>query len=130
MKLAFSIVLGGALGTLLRYGFGLLHPPGANGFPWATWGVNALGCFLFGLVLALLEKSFLLPPSVGQVLLTGMLGGFTTFSSFVAETRSLFSRGSWHLAVFNLVGEILVGLIAIYIGLSLGEWLIGLIRTR
>ena len=81
------VALGGVIGSLARYGLAEAVPHGATGFPWATFVTNVLGCFAIGVLLAQLTPRHhpLLRPFLG----TGILGGFTTFSTFAVDTEKL-----------------------------------------
>ncbi len=93
--------LGGFIGCILRYLVNLLAPKllGAQ-FPYATLIVNTLGAFLIGLVLTLGENR--ISPEAKVFLVTGILGGFTTFSAFSYETLSLFSAGNYGAGLLNI----------------------------
>jgi len=120
------IMLGGALGTSLRYGVGrLLDIKLRDGIPLCTVTVNVVGCLVFGLVWALVRERLPIDEMVGRVLLTGFMGGFTTFSSFIFETESLLIDGRWKLAAANIVLQILAGLLALALGLKLGGLVTG-----
>lgn len=116
------IALAGAVGTLARYGvtLGLARAIGDR-FPWGTFAVNLLGCALFGLVLALVRDRAKLGPEAGTVLLVGFMGGFTTFSSFVADSQSLWASGRPLVAVANVLGQNALGLVGFLLGGSLGR---------
>jgi len=117
------IMLGGALGTSLRYGVGrLLDIKLRDGIPLCTVTVNVVGCLVFGLVWAVVRERLQIDEMVGRVLLTGFMGGFTTFSSFIFETQSLLIDGRWKLAAANILLQILAGLLALALGLKLGAW--------
>lgn len=111
------VALGGALGSLARYGVQVaavrLLP---DGFPYGTFIVNAVGCAIFGLLLGIGEGRALLTPPVRAFCLVGVLGGFTTFSSYSAETVTLLRAGAWTLALINAGGQVVVGLAAVAIG--------------
>ncbi len=108
-KLILLVGAGGGIGTILRYlvfrwlGFSL------NGFPLSTFFVNLLGCFLIGVCWAVMagEKQFM--PRL--FFITGMLGGFTTFSSFGLETFQLLQNGKWKLALVYVLSSNILGLI-------------------
>jgi len=120
------IMLGGALGTSLRYGVGrLLDIKLRDGIPLCTVTVNVVGCLVFGLVWALVRERLQIDEMVGRVLLTGFMGGFTTFSSFIFETESLLIDGRWKLAAANILLQILAGLLALALGLKLGGLVTG-----
>jgi CrcB protein len=81
------IALGGVGGSLARYGLAEAIPHAVGSFPWATFATNVLGCFLIGVLLALLTP--LSHPLLRPFLGTGILGGFTTFSTFAVDTARL-----------------------------------------
>ncbi len=116
--------LGGFLGSVLRYGAGglaqRLAPFGAA-FPAGTLAVNALGSLLIGLLGALAESRGLFGPGARLALFIGLLGGFTTFSSFSFETLQLARAGQWLLAGLNVGAQLLLGLGAVWLGWVLGR---------
>jgi fluoride exporter len=99
LQQAVAVALGGAAGAVARFGcVGLCHQMGW-GVPWVIMGVNALGCFAFGVLHGALAYS-----TLGRaVVLTGLLGGFTTFSSYVFEAHQQPSPWVW-LVLSPLVG--------------------------
>lgn len=111
------VALGGALGAVSRYGVSLaavrLFGPGV---PVGTWVANAVGCVLVGFVVALAPSE-----RVRLAVVVGGLGGFTTFSSYSAETLALWSAGRPGLAAANAVGSVVVGLAGAAAGLMLGR---------
>jgi len=118
------ICAGGAVGTGARYLFSTAMTRAFGNFPFGTLGVNVIGSFLAGLLMVLaLERSVL---SLDQrlVLVTGVLGGFTTYSSFNYETLHLAQSGAGMLAVVNvaltLVACLLAGIAGIWLGRTLG----------
>ncbi len=120
----FYVFIGGGLGAVCRYGVTTAVGMLLGGmFPWGTLIVNLVGSLLMGLVLGALlplAKSLqLLPESLRVLLTVGFLGGFTTFSSFSMETLTLLRGDSFFLAAVNVVGSIVLGLAAAYIGYQL-----------
>jgi fluoride exporter len=105
-------MLGGVIGSLLRWLVGLLLPPGAGGLPWAIFAANASGCLVIGLYAALTgpDGRLFVGPRMRQFVMTGICGGYTTFSGFSLETLQLVSSGDVHSA-------------ALYVALSLASWL-------
>ena len=108
---------GGALGASARYLLGawiltLLGP----GFPWATFLINVSGSFLIGAVLGLVQTG-VLPTGARPFLAVGVFGGYTTFSSFSYETLSLISKGDYAPALLYSLGQVVLGLAAVYAGL-------------
>jgi CrcB protein len=116
--------LGGFLGSVLRYGAGglaqRLAPYGAA-FPTGTLVVNALGSLCIGLLGALAESRGLFGPGARLALFIGLLGGFTTFSTFSFETLQLARAGQWLLAGLNVGAQLLLGLGAVWLGWMLGR---------
>lgn len=125
MQPLLTICLGGALGSGARYLVGLwaVAAFGAT-FPYGTLIVNTLGSFLIGIVMALGVDLSVIPPSWRLFLATGVMGGFTTYSSFNYETLELVRSGAWGLAACNvfstLAAAALAGLLGAYVGARFG----------
>lgn len=117
-----GLFLAGGCGTLLRYGLSSLvqRQAGLN-FPWGTFAVNLLGCFLFGLAWSVFEGRLEVSRDVRAVVLVGFLGGFTTFSSFAFESAGLIREGAWLAASGQLVGQNAGGILLLFAGLALGR---------
>lgn len=120
-----AAALGGALGALARFGVAraLPHPPGA--WPWATLTVNVTGCLVIGVLLAVLLARFPGHPWLRPFLVTGVLGGYTTYSTFAVDTVQLADAGSWGTAAAYLVASVVGGVIAVVVGLGLGRAVVG-----
>lgn len=120
MMASLWIALGSALGGIARY---LLSTAVAErfgeSFPWGTLAVNILGSLLIGLLAGLTDPSsrMLVPPAMRQFLIIGLMGGFTTFSSFSLQTLNLLRDGELLLAVANVLGSVLLCLVAAALGL-------------
>lgn len=113
------IAFGGALGTLIRYAMSTLNQRGILGsLPLGTLIVNVTGSFLIGLVWGLSER-YAMSPTLRLFLMVGVLGGYTTFSSFSLETLTLVRNSQYVMAMLNTVGAIVMGLAAV----SVGYWL-------
>jgi CrcB protein len=122
----FLIMLGGALGSYLRYCVGRWcgDQPWGQSFPFGTLIVNVAGSFLLGLAaVVILER--LAPEHQGWFLLigTGFCGGLTTFSTFELETFKLVRDGSWWYALANVGGSFAAGFVALLLGVALGSLL-------
>ena len=118
------LAVAGAAGTLSRYGLAELVQRVCGGrFPWGTLCVNALGCFLFGLVWALAEERLVISGQTRLVLLVGFMGAFTTFSTFAYDTSALLRDSQWWLAAGNLLAQNVLGLTCIFLGLAIPRWL-------
>jgi CrcB protein len=112
---------GGALGALARWGVAnaLPHSPGT--WPWATLLVNITGCLLIGVLLAVVLARFPSSPWLRPFLATGVLGGYTTFSTFAVDTVALIDAGRPAVAVGYVVVSVLGGVLAVVAGLLLGR---------
>ncbi|MFW5488089.1 MAG: fluoride efflux transporter CrcB [Desulfovibrio sp.] len=122
MQKILIIALGGALGTVSRYGLGGLVQRMAGGsFPLGTMVVNMLGSFLFGLVFGFLETRLPLNAEARMILLTGFMGAFTTYSTFMFESHSMLRYGQWASFMIYLVGQIVLGLALVHTGLYLAR---------
>src|SRR5207237_8622074 len=111
------IALGGSIGAVARYGLaGLVQRFTTPYFPFGTFVVNMVGCFVFGSLAGGAEHRFALGPQARAFLLIGVLGGFTTFSSFSFETFQLLRDAEIMRASVNAVGQLVVGLFAMWIG--------------
>lgn len=117
MTLAY-VALGGALGALARYGIsGWVYDRMGETFPWGTLVVNVLGCLALGAVVRWLQVSAV-SPEMRPFLTIGLLGAFTTFSTFSFETVALLQDGQWTKAGVYLGASVLVGLAAVITGMA------------
>jgi fluoride exporter len=114
------VAVGGALGATARYLVAdLVHRVASPYFPWGTFVVNVSGCFVFGLVAGAGEAFGVVGPLTRAFVLVGILGGYTTFSSFTFETATLARGGELTAALGNIVGQVVVGLIAFWAAAAL-----------
>jgi len=120
------VALGGAIGSVARYGVGALAARllGAA-FPWGTLLVNLTGSFLIAGVMHVALTGSAISLELRIFLTTGILGGFTTYSSFNYETLALLNQRAYGLAGLNLVGTVLGCLMAGLLGLAAGRALAG-----
>jgi fluoride exporter len=108
---------GGALGAMARYALdGLVLRLASPFFPSGTFVVNVVGCLIFGLIIGLADQRSSLTPVGRLFLLIGVLGGFTTFSTYTFETFQLVRHGQYARGLFNAAGQV----VAAYIALSVG----------
>lgn len=120
------ICLGGAVGTGARYLLsGWLLRLAGPGFPYGTLAVNVIGSFLLGLLMQVSLSTELIPPTLRLALTTGVMGGFTTYSTFNYETLQLFQDGSWLLGGANLGITVIGCLAAGLLGMIAGRLLVG-----
>lgn len=122
-----AIAAGGAAGATLRYLLaGLVHRFASASFPWGTLVVNVLGCFVLGLLGTAIAGPLLMREELRLSLLVGLLGAFTTFSTFGWETMMLLSNGRWALATGNLLLSNGLGLVAVFCGYRLAQRIWGI----
>lgn len=113
---ALLIFTGGGLGALARYALaGITHTIYLGTFPLGTLVVNTSGSLLIGLLWGLVEAGHM-PSHIRSFLFIGILGGFTTFSTFSLETMSLIRDGSWKFASLNILGNNLLGISMALVG--------------
>jgi CrcB protein len=111
------VAFGGLLGASARYGVGLLLPHTAGTFPLGTLLINVVGGFLIGVLIdAVVERPLLRPFAI-----TGILGGFTTFSTYTVDTEQLLAAGRLAQAGVYLVGTLVGALAATWLGLALAR---------
>ena len=116
------LFLAGGFGTVLRYALSSAVQRHAGlSFPWGTMAVNLLGCFLFGLFWSLMESRVDISREWRSVVLVGFLGGFTTFSSFAFEATGLLRDGAWLPALGHVVGQNVLGVALVMLGLAVGR---------
>ena len=117
-----ALFAGGGLGAVLRFALALWVDERAPvAFPWGTLAVNVSGCFLIGLVATLADEHRLLTPLARLFLVAGVLGGFTTFSTFGLETWRLAEEGLSRLALWNILASLGATLVAVIAGVWLGR---------
>src|SRR5688500_2602942 len=120
MKAYLLIALGSGLGGMARHWLStMITARSSSAFPWGTFVVNVLGSALIGLVLAAPESR--LSPATRQFLAVGILGGFTTFSAFSAQTLSLFQNGKAALGGAYALASVLICLVGCWIGWMVGQ---------
>ncbi len=124
MSQVLAIGIGGAIGSVLRYWLSAwVHSLAGRGFPYGTLVVNVLGCLAMGFLFVLLVERLGDNPVLRAGLLIGVLGGFTTFSSFSIETFSLIEQGAWIGAGVNAVTSVVACVGATWIGVIVARQL-------
>lgn len=124
MKLYALVMLGGALGSAARFAASnWCAEKWGTFFPWGTLSVNISGSFLIGLVFVLSSHlvSSALQAHTQALLITGFLGGFTTFSAFSNQTLALFQDGRIDAALLNVFGSVAFCLLAVWLGSLAGQ---------
>lgn len=113
------VAVGGALGSLARWGVGHALPSSPGAFAWSTFTVNVTGCFLIGVLMVLVIEVWSPSRYVRPFLGIGVLGGFTTFSTAMLDTRATVAAGHPALAAAYLFGSLFAGLLAVWLALVL-----------
>jgi fluoride exporter len=110
------VAIGGAIGSVSRSLFStfVLRVTGSL-LPLGTFAVNVVGCVAFGAIVGAAEHRFVLTPETRAFLLVGILGGFTTFSSYTFETFTLMQDGQFAAAAFNIAGQVVAGLLGFWV---------------
>jgi CrcB protein len=112
-----AIAIGGTLGCWARYAqTNLVQAVLGRDFPFATMSINVIGSFLMGFLFILTLERLMIPPSVRVGVLTGVLGGYTTFSTFEMETLLLAENGEFFKAALYVMGSVVVGFAAAFGG--------------
>jgi CrcB protein len=129
MNLAYLwIAIGGAIGSVARYGIGgLVSDKYGTTFPWGTLVVNVSGSFVIGILAALTAPEGKMTPQsrvfATQLLVTGICGGYTTFSSFSLQTLNLLRDREWLYAGGNVLLSVILCMIAVWLGYVIGSML-------
>jgi CrcB protein len=115
MKMLLAVALGGAFGSVARYVLAARIAAWlGSGFPWGIFGVNVLGGFVMGALVEVMALRWSLSPEWRAFLTVGILGGFTTFSSFSLDTVLLMQRGDYMLAGLYVVGSVALSVGALF----------------
>ena len=116
------VALGGAIGSTARYVFSqLVQQAAGTVFPIGTFAVNCAGCLAFGAIAGAAEQRLPMAPELRLFLLVGILGGFTTFSSYAFESYALLRDGQFLAASMNIVGQVVAGLAGVWVGFALAR---------
>jgi CrcB protein len=118
-----AVAFGGAIGSLARYFVASALQSPAIQFPWGIFVVNISGGFLMGIVVELSALKFNVSPELRAFLTVGVLGGYTTFSTFSLDSALLIERGAYASAAAYVVGSAVLSILALFAGL----WIVRLI---
>ena len=122
MPIVFGVALGGALGASARYGVDrLIEQRLGSVFPWSTFTINVTGCFVIGLLTAVLVEQHHLPAWLRVGLVVGVIGGYTTFSTFAQEALELGEVHHIALAIAYITASVGFGIAAVYAGTLAGR---------
>jgi CrcB protein len=124
MPVFLAVAAGGALGSLSRYAVDrLIERRVASVFPWSTFTINVTGCLVVGALVAALVDRHNTPEWLRVGLIMGVLGGYTTFSTFGQESYELLRGGHAGVGVVYAVGSLVAGVIAVALGTMIGRGL-------
>ena len=119
MSKILLLMVGGGIGTLLRYGMaGLTYRFSSGAFPTGTLAVNLIGSFVIGCAWAFFERS-LISPNIRLFFMVGLLGGFTTFSTFALENFNLIRDGSLKFFLINVLVSNIAGILLVFAGFKI-----------
>jgi CrcB protein len=122
MPTVLAVAIGGAVGACARFGLDtLIERRSFAVFPWSTFTINVTGCFAIGVVIACLVDRHHLPAWARVGLVVGVLGGYTTFSTFAQEALDLVEAREAAIALTYALGSVLVGVSAVYAGTLVGR---------
>jgi len=122
---ALLVGVGGFVGSILRYWISgwVQQVTASAGFPFGTLAVNLLGCLVIGFLSQLADMRGVFTPETRALVFVGVLGGFTTFSTFSNETFNLFRNNEVFSALTNLALQVVLGLGAVWLGRTLAYWI-------
>ncbi|MGR3874482.1 fluoride efflux transporter CrcB [Streptomyces graminifolii] len=112
------VALGGAIGAVARYAASLWWPARDGGFPWTTFGINVVGCAVIGVFMVVITDVWAAHRLVRPFFGTGVLGGFTTFSTYAVDTQKLVDAGHPRTALAYLAATLFAALAAVWLGVT------------
>lgn len=118
-----AVGIGGAIGSILRYlaSLWIANKYQVGNFPLATFLINISGCILIGLFIGLFERGQLINSDIKLLLITGVCGGYTTFSTFSLENIQLINNGNYLTACIYAIASVLLGIGAVWLGGSIAK---------
>ncbi|MGK4580307.1 FluC/FEX family fluoride channel [Kitasatospora sp. HPMI-4] len=120
-----AIALGGVIGATARYGASLLWPVGPGAFPWSTLLVNASGCAVIGVFMVLITEAWAVHGLVRPFFGTGVLGGFTTFSTYAVDIQRLVDGGHAAAGLGYLAATLASAMLSVWAAATATRWAIG-----
>jgi CrcB protein len=117
MGVILSVGVGGGVGALLRYFVAGWVQPAGSAFNWGIFAVNITGGLLMGMIVEASALKLNLTPEMRAFLTTGILGGYTTFSTFSLDSALLLQKGEYALAAFYIIGSVALSIAALFAGL-------------
>ena len=122
MSVVAGVALGGAVGSLSRYGVDrVIEQRHGSVFPWSTFVVNVTGCFVVGFLVAAVVDRGNAPDWLRGALVVGFCGGYTTFSTLAHETLDLVETHDLAMGLLNIGASVILGLLAVLLGARLGR---------
>lgn len=119
-----GVGVGGFFGAIARYVVdGWVSNATRATFPWGTFVINASGSFILGVLFAAAIERAVLPADIRAPAMIGFVGAYTTFSTWMLESWRLIEDGAYAAAIGNLAGSVVIGLVAVFVGLVLGRLL-------
>ncbi|MCO5249279.1 MAG: fluoride efflux transporter CrcB [Chitinophagales bacterium] len=122
IKSILLVGLGGGAGSIMRYIVAVIMPKSlTKSFPFQTFIVNIIGCFLIGLLVGWMERDVLVNSNLKLLFITGFCGGFTTFSTFSSESLGLMLGGNYSTSILYMFLSLLLGLIGVWAGIAISK---------
>jgi CrcB protein len=125
-----AIAAGGALGALGRFGLATAWPHAPGHFPWATFVTNVSGCFLIGILMVLITEVWSAHRLIRPFLGVGVLGGYTTFSTYTGDIQQLVAAGAARTGLLYLTGTLIAALAAVFVGITLTRLVTHRLRSK
>ena len=121
MKQVLLVFVGGGIWSVLRYVIGKAFSPLSVGFPWGTFSVNIIGSLSIGIFMGIALKNNYFSENQILLLVTGLCGGFTTFSAFAYENQQFLKEGDLTSFVTYSLGSLALGILAVFLGLFVSK---------
>jgi fluoride exporter len=129
-SLLAAIAAGGMIGAVVRHGLSVAFPHPPRGFPWATFAVDVSGCLLIGVLMVLITEAWTAHRLIRPFLGVGVLGGYTTFSTYAVEVQQAVAAGAARTGLLYLAATLVAALTAVRLGLTVTRLATGTGRSR